>query len=421
MLLEAAKIAYVDELYVSRDWGYEIWLKGIGLNLFGATLTAVGLLLQKSSHKKQLAEEEEKEKVQDAGASSSATAESSLKKGSSPAPLYFTQHQWLLGIGVYIVGSLLCWLGLGMSSQTILSCLNCWSMVVSFALAPLFLGESLSLRRALGVLLLICGCLCSVAYGPRVADRQTLGTLHEAWVVHKSLRVILLFSLIFLLIAGSWDHFFPVRTEGAGERRRASPLAGLRYVAMAAVLGWYSVLMAKCTSSLVLTTFSGAVENQILKFGFWMILIAQLVVILGNLHFLNLGLQRTDAVVVVPVYEAMGMTGQILLGGIFFDELLRDSMTTTDLFRFWGGFAVVLVGIFTLAVDSAKNSKGDDSEEEVLPLLAPLKGKTPQRVVRHYPRLREGVQALAWSGAGPLSLSSATSRLPFSPRRGQVR
>merc|ERR1719262_841629 len=111
-------------------------------------------------------------------------------ESSGSTSLYFTRLRWLFAMGVYVAGSVVCWLGLGMGSQSVIACLNCWSMVVTMVLAPLLLGERLSAQRVVGVLLLVSSCACVVVYGPHVVEEQTVATLTQAWSANRSLRAV---------------------------------------------------------------------------------------------------------------------------------------------------------------------------------------------------------------------------------------
>jgi len=63
------------------------------------------------------------------------------------------------------------------------------------------------------------------------------------------------------------------------------------------------------------------------------------------------------------------MTGQIVIGGVVFDEFA--SLTLHQLAWFWPGVAVVLLGITSLAFEahSSPEAKLERLDEERIPLL----------------------------------------------------
>lgn len=70
-------------------------------------------------------------------------------------------------------------------------------------------------------------------------------------------------------------------------------------------------------------------------------------VVEANLHLLNLALAMGDAVVVMPAYESMSLAGQIVVGGMFFQEF--HALDATGHLWFWAGVAIVVVGILMVS------------------------------------------------------------------------
>merc|ERR550537_808302 len=88
-----------------------------------------------------------------------------------------------------------------------------------------------------------------------------------------------------------------------------------------------------------------------------------------NLHFLNMALSVGDAVYVVPMYEAMAIFGQTLLGGIFFQEF--QELDTYAHINFWFCLSIILLGVVLLA------RKGPETDLMQYPVLSPKSGRTP--------------------------------------------
>lgn len=282
-----------------------IWWYAVVLTLAGRSVEALGLMLQKAAH----------EKMQD---------------DDDKRPYCFTSG-WLGGFAVYVCGHMLNFLGLGMGTQTVLSCLACWCTITTIFLAPIFLGETVTIFRMISVLFLVVGCIWVVMVGPRGYQIYTVGLfaqeLHNPYFIAMS-------AFTLLLLIG-----FAVEAIVTKARPR---LSSLKYVLIAAVLGWYSVLSAKCTSGLFFTSWHYR-QNQFITWETWVIAAFLITIAVLSLHFMNRGLATGDAVFVIPVSESVAISGQILLGGIFFGEF--DSLTPVEQLVFWGGVMCIVVGV----------------------------------------------------------------------------
>lgn len=361
--------SWIPDIDINSDSEW-MWLIGVVMTLIGTTLTATGLLLQKHSHN--VDQGYTPPAVTTPLALSSPTRSispqsSTPKRKKKSEHVYFTRWRWIVGMAVYVLGHVICWLGLGFAPMTVTTCLQCWSMLVVFTLAPLFLGEELTWQVLGSVPLLIGGCVLVVLYGPRGYSQQTVETLTKLFA-----------DKVFLAAFGASAMFLVLMAVRAWSRRhdssRAALLSSIEYVFVAAVIAWFSVQLSKCTSALLITTVHHG-ENQLWHWEFWVLLVGMVTLALTNVHFLNLALRYGDAVVVVPVYEALSMAGQIVLGGVIFFNELADTPLAQQV-PFWVGVVLVLVGVVFVARDRKdddveKEEDDEDDGEEVVTLLPP--------------------------------------------------
>merc|ERR1719343_1082799 len=68
---------------------------------------------------------------------------------------------------MFLLGHFFCCFGLAIGTQIVLSCLNCWCIVVTLLCSPLIFSEVVSLFRVLAVGLLIFGSFWVSWYGPQ--------------------------------------------------------------------------------------------------------------------------------------------------------------------------------------------------------------------------------------------------------------
>lgn len=291
------------------------WLIGILTGMGGATLTIVGFMLQKLSH----------------------------RHAKSSQWGYWSDSKWLLGLSLWICGQLLCWCSDGLANKSVLACFNCWNIVVVFALAPFYLGEAVDPKTGLGVAIIVAGCIWVLFAGPREYYEQTTLTINQSWASPSVLCAAGL-SVLFMLVM-----YF---RNAAGR-----VVSAVEFASISAVFAWFSVLLSKCASALLVTTVH--TENQLGHWHFWAFISAMFVLGTLQLHTLNMGLKVGAATAVLPTYEALSMTGQVALCGVFFGEF--RAFGALDFLILMGGFACVLCGVATLVHYTPVTSVGDSA------------------------------------------------------------
>jgi len=281
--------------------------------LFGNTLIALGLLLQKRSH------------------SRASSRQRKIHCGLISVDAYFFSLEWLGGLATFLCGHAFCWLGLSVGAQMVLSCLNCWCIVVTLLCAPFMFGEAVTVYKVMAVALLILGCVWVTLHGPQRYRVFTVERLH-LYLENKAFVCVAGLSLLGVCALGA--------SVATTDRR---PRCSVFQLALgAAMCAWYSVLSAKCVSGLHFTSWHHG-HDQLSVWQPWAVLVVFVAAAASNLHLLNLALAAGEAVTVMPVYEALSLIGQIVLGGIFFQEF--DALDFWGHAQFWFGVSCVVGGI----------------------------------------------------------------------------
>lgn len=244
---------------------------------------------------------------------------------------YFLSPEWICGLAAFLAGHGFCMIGLALGTASVLACLNCWCVVVSLLTAPFLLGEAVSLFKVLAVMLVICGCIWVTLHGPQRYHVFTVGRLHTYFVDQAFLAAAGLSLLVACGLAG--------RAATTRQRPRCSVF---QLTLAAAMCAWFAVLSAKCLSGLHFTTWHHELD-QLGHWQAWAVVAVFVILAISNLHLLNLALAAGDAVTVMPMYEALSLLGQIVLGGIFFQEF--RSLDTWGHLQFWPGVCCVLSGV----------------------------------------------------------------------------
>merc|ERR1719356_1057055 len=129
------------------------WIAGVVITLVGATLTVLGFIVQKISHR--------------------------YSKATGRA--YWTDWRWIMGLLLWVLGQACCWFADGLASRSLLACFNCWNIVVVFAIAPPCFGEVVDRRAAFGAVVTVLGCLWVILAAPRDFHEQTVHSINKAW------------------------------------------------------------------------------------------------------------------------------------------------------------------------------------------------------------------------------------------------
>lgn len=306
----------------------DFWLGAIVLTLFGTTLSSVGLLIQKYSHSLLSAAEEDAEKLH------SAHDDNWKTQQETPCQWYFLSSYWVLGMGVFMLGQVICWGASAFGVQVVLSCLSPWSIVVSFVLAPLVFRETISANKIVGVAIIICGVVLVTMFGPRTYRKYTADTLMN----DLQNRVFLVFTCFTIMVVAA----LCAKAFYSSKRPR---LSAAEFTMLAAMSSWYSVLCAKASASLILSSLRYE-ENQFEHPICWAVLLGLCILGPVDVHLLNMALKYGQVMFVVPVNQALSILGQVILNGAFYGEF--QALATEGIWsrlNFWVGVLSVIVGV----------------------------------------------------------------------------
>lgn len=320
-----------------------IWIQGTLLCLFGSTLTALGLVLQKQSH---TAAKEEAHLL-------NLTADTASQGEES----YWSRPWWLLGFLLFLCAQLINMVSMAMTPQSVLSCLGSWTLVCNTVFARLILGECMSQTQVVAIcgLILTTGAIISTAPRP-LHDTGTIQSLSIDFLVSRftcwefdCLTVVLFASTCVTWVLGSSGRLLGVPSSrtfltdseddevafGSAMSVTASATAAAQLATKmavpfsramaAAITSGYTALLFKCLSEIIASAGVAHLnsEDGSGPWCYWETYAIAAVAVScapAELHFLNLALQAGDAIFVVPVYLALGMSSQLLTGMVFFQE-----------------------------------------------------------------------------------------------------
>mmetsp|Transcript_9757 Transcript_9757/g.14309 ORF Transcript_9757/g.14309 Transcript_9757/m.14309 type:complete len:337 (+) Transcript_9757:171-1181(+) len=280
------------------------------------------------------------------------------------------QPLWCIGFMIQAFDACGDFIFIGLAPQSLLAPIGGLSLGFNVMLAPIFHpSEKVTPNVMIATALIYIGTILTILFAANTNPTYNLENL-LTFVVTK-LFIIYAFACICFQCTLLWHG----RTYG---------YSIVHYCALAGSFGGECILFAKSTSELV--------KNFLLdqKFDDWVtslipyfFILGMIVTALSNVNFLNQGLDKFDALIVIPVYQsfwnAFGITG----GLVFFQEYRY--MSTNDGIMYALGISITLVGVSLLVRERSggkrlaqRNAKADLET----PLDIAKEGKIRQRRLR---------------------------------------
>lgn len=257
------------------------------------------------------------------------------EKGRKP----FLQPLWLIGIAVIVVDAIGDFVFIGMAPQSMLAPLGSLSLGFNVILAPFFHREERVTRTTvLATAVIYVGSIISVLYAASSNPSYNLARIKElAGNPYFIDYIVFIFVLQGAIL-------FNGKRKGFGM---------LHYTALAGTLGGETLIFAKTSSELVKNAILRRDFNDLRNPISIVAVIMTVVTALTQLHVLNLGLAKFEAVIVVPVYQTFLNACAITMGLIFFQEYRIMSRKDTTMYSI--GLVITLVGVKMLVQQRRKS------------------------------------------------------------------
>lgn len=323
---------------VLLEEGNTTWPYGVTLCASGCLLAAIGLSLQKQTHKIREAKKK-------------AWRESSEYDG-KPLEMIsvYVEPLWLLGLVLFSINACCDSLAYGFAPQSLLAPVTTSTMVFNTLVAPIILGETLTLSDISGTGIIIGGMILTVLCAEKETPTYDMHDIRELY--QRYVMIIYVVILLGLVI------FFTYMAHTLGEAKDTQEnilkhwknetmqfLCTLCYPILGGLWGGHTILSAKIIVELMKTTFNGS--NQLFYPEFWFAVCVLVCCLITQTKYLNGGLQRFDALFIVPVYQVIFMYTGIIGGGVFFDEF--SSFGPVNFLIFAGGSFLVAFGVIYVA------------------------------------------------------------------------
>eukprot|EP00584_Thalassiosira_punctigera_P007288 CAMPEP_0172539342 /NCGR_PEP_ID=MMETSP1067-20121228/10554_1 /TAXON_ID=265564 ORGANISM="Thalassiosira punctigera, Strain Tpunct2005C2" /NCGR_SAMPLE_ID=MMETSP1067 /ASSEMBLY_ACC=CAM_ASM_000444 /LENGTH=409 /DNA_ID=CAMNT_0013325013 /DNA_START=211 /DNA_END=1436 /DNA_ORIENTATION=- len=263
--------------------------------------------------------------------------------------LPYFQPLWIFGFALTTLDAVDDFFIMGLAPQSLLVPLGALSLGFNFVLAPFFHKEVVTLGIVLATAIVYCGTVVTLVFGPKDESDCDLAQIRT----FASAPEFLWYQAFCALFFCSFSLHGARRREGYGV---------LHYCALAGCLGGQTMLLMKCSSEIVLNTLAKW------DFGDWtsspvpyLLPCAMIGSLCVELHLLNKGLHKFEALRVVPMYQSFIIFFGITGGLTFFQEY--RTMSPLDKSMYSVGSAILLVGVMLLVRQRAKLSSVDDDDD----------------------------------------------------------
>lgn len=294
---------------------YGLWVAGFTISVVFSILNSIGINLQKYSLQ--------------------ANAKEVTKRVSCCQPI------WMLGFILICTGSLLDFVAFGMAPQSLLAPLAALSLVWNLIIAPIIHKETITRHNLIATAIIFLGVTMTVIFAGHSTPSYDLDDLLQLYC--KPIMFLYIASII-IFVACLWQAKTRIERTGVGVNELYHVIC---YGGIAGSFGGQSVLLAKSVVELIKTALWGSGTMNAFKHYETYVMIGGLATcLICQITTLNGGLERFDALVMVPVYQSFWILTSVLGGIIYFEEYI--SMTPFQALMFTAGSSITLFGIYYL-------------------------------------------------------------------------
>jgi drug/metabolite transporter (DMT)-like permease len=284
---------------------------------------------------------------------------------------YTRQPIWMLGLLMVILGAFADFAALGFAAASLITPVGGLTMVANLFFASWWLGERISRLDLGSTALIVLGIVLVAAFADKSSQCFDLASLlclytRVEFIVYAVFMTLGLMAMYACIVVVR-KRVKTLRDEGlTGDRAysRYKRIYPLLCAGMSGIVGAQSVLFAKSAVEIVKSAMRGGDEFK--QFATYVILALMFAAIFGQIHWIAVGLQEFDAVVMVPVFQCVFVVFTIIGGAAYFGEF--ESFTRIQIIMFPVGVAILIIGVMGLAMHKSRTAEelllsggGDDA------------------------------------------------------------
>ncbi len=277
-------------------------------------------------------------------------------KHNSNSSIYWKNKYWVYGLIINIFGTICDFIALNNAAQSIIVCLSGFGLVSNIFFTKYWLDEEVKLSDVIGVSFIATGSTLSVLFGNLDSKHFTNTEL----ISFYSKPGFIFYYILTLFVISFLAYRISIYNQ-------ISDNIDLDNINVNSEKYWLikSYDNIKSSHSLYLCIVSGTLcgfsmlhgkilleevfNNRLITFNFFnvFILIQLIVYLIGQQHYLTIGLKNFDAKFIIPVFHCFFILNSIISGAIYFEEL--DDFTFMQSIVFIFGIIIILMGVRLLS------------------------------------------------------------------------
>eukprot|EP01104_Vermistella_antarctica_P011441 TRINITY_DN3197_c0_g3_i1.p1 TRINITY_DN3197_c0_g3~~TRINITY_DN3197_c0_g3_i1.p1 ORF type:complete len:575 (+),score=94.13 TRINITY_DN3197_c0_g3_i1:222-1946(+) len=270
------------------------------------------------------------------------------KKARADRKKAYLQPYWQLGMVIFVIGNILNFVAFSFAAQTLLAAVGSIQFVSNLLFAWMVLHERITRRAVAATGLIVTGNVVIVIFGSHETQNLTYHDLLESYFELPFLLYITVVILVVVII-----HLCYKLVKGLIDEKTISPSSGwalkfqpAAYAAVSAMIGAQSVLLGKSCSELIHTSIAKG-AFQFFNLFSWFLLGSFVLITIFWMIRMNTALRKFPAMYIVPALQVIWIVFSILGGGIYFKEF--QTFSSLQYLMFGIGVVTILAGVYFLA------------------------------------------------------------------------
>jgi hypothetical protein len=303
----------------------------------------MGVNVQKLAHSRKAAQVQQQQQQQ--------PQDDSPNPNAGPVGSVYLTPLWIAGFLSVVIGSLCDLVAFSFADMSLLAPLGAITLVINLAMAPFVQGEKLTSRDALATGVILAGTVLCISFGSK---GETKATLHDmALLFLRPLFIVyVVIAFVYAGFVGVYMRYYRRRRARGRLTPREIHLHSCVFPTLAGLCGGHSVLFAKACGQIVIVTADG--ENQFIYWGTYMLFFLLGAFLFLQVKFLNMGLVRANALLVVPVYQVSWVFANATVGMVYWRDF--EHMDSLDTALFFVGIAIAVYGVYLLAASDSHHT-----------------------------------------------------------------
>lgn len=267
---------------------------------------------------------------------------------------------WKLGFVIYTIGSIIGGQALAYGSLAIVGSLESTALVWDSFLASYYLGEPITNKTIIGIIIVMIGCISSVIFGPPETAFAGLDLISEYKQNFFRLEFII-FMVIFTIIILSV--IIVIKSIEINPKNKKSMKQANKVVEKPTVLLVCYILAATYFSAwnnIFQKTFFTILKEinlqLFMNLFFWFGLCGFVVAVWGIEYFKQKAMRFYNVVSVVPLYRVGSVISACLISIFYFGEF-KNFPDRKSIFFFSLSIVFTLTGVIILTVDEIETAK----------------------------------------------------------------